>query len=784
MLLALLAAHALLGGAILLAARRLGRWGFAVGALAPAALLVWLATVAGRVLDGRPARSRLAWIPSLGLHADTSVDGFSLLFAGLVAGIGLLVFAYAWHYLDASPDAGRLAGLLTLFAGAMATVVVADGVLLLFVGWELTSITSYLLIGGDGRRAEAREAARHALLVTAAGGLALLGGLVILGSEAGTYRLNELLAAPPSGPAVSVALVLVLAGAATKSAQVPFHRWLPGAMVAPTPVSAYLHSATMVKAGVYLVARLAPAFAGHGAFRPLVVGLGLTTMLLGGWRALAPTDLKQLLAHSTVSQLGFLVLLFGIGHPATTAAAVALLVVHALAKAALFLVVGIVDHGAGTRDLAVLPPLVGPRWAWVRGFGAVAAASMAAVPPLAGFVAKDAAYAALVHGSAGDRLVLAGVVAGSALTVAYALRIAVGLHRPAAVATVAPAPAGEPAPRREPAGGAHPHPPSIGFLAPVAPLVGLSLVLGLAPSWWSRVSGPSGEALDPAAHPHLVLWPGVGAPLALSLLTLALGAGVFGALVADRRRRLARAVEATAAGAARRDPFGAATAGLLALARRVAATVQPGSLPVGVGLALVTVSVAATAALVGGPWWPGGVAVVGATANLPVAALLVVAGLAATLVRRRYVAAVLLGVTGYAMALLFLVHGAPDLALTQFGVETLSVVVFLVVLRFLPDRFESRPPLAARSVRLAIAGLVGAFVLAFSLSTAGLRPDRAVSRAMVERAEPEGHGANVVNVILVDIRGFDTLGEVTVLVAAAVGVAALARSGLRPRRRP
>ena len=198
----------------------------------------------------------------------------------------------------------------------------------------------------------------------------------------------------------------------------------------------------------------------------------------------------------------------------------------------------------------------------------------------------------------------------------------------------------------------------------------------------------------------------------------------------------------------------------------------------------MTVSVAATAALVGGPWWPGGVAVVGATANLPVAALLVVAGLAATLVRRRYVAAVLLGVTGYAMALLFLVHGAPDLALTQFGVETLSVVVFLVVLRFLPDRFESRPPLAARSVRLAIAGLVGAFVLAFSLSTAGLRPDRAVSRAMVERAEPEGHGANVVNVILVDIRGFDTLGEVTVLVAAAVGVAALARSGLRPRRRP
>jgi multicomponent Na+:H+ antiporter subunit A len=758
--------HAVVGVGVLLAGARLGRWAFAVGAAAPATSLGWFLVHGADIVDGHPATGSLAWAPTLGLELDTRVDAFSLTMGLLVAGIGVLVFVYAWRYLADSPAASRTAGLLTVFAGAMTTIVVADNVFLLFLGWELTSVTSYLLIGGDGRRAEGRAAARHALLITAAGGLAMLGGLVLLGSEAGTFRLSEILADAPSGTAVSVALLLVLAGAATKSAQFPFHAWLAGAMVAPTPVSAYLHSATMVKAGVYLVARLAPTFADHGAFGPVAVTLGLVTMVVGAWRALVPTDLKQVLAYSTVSQLGFLFALFGLGHPAATAAGVAVLVAHALLKATLFLVVGTVDHVAGTRDLARLPPLVGRRWKVAVGFAAIAAASMAAVPPLAGFVAKEAAYAALVHGSTLDRLVLAVMVAGSIGTVAYSLRLVVGLVRPASVVddhrSDAPAV----------------HAPTAGFLVPAVPLVILTVALGLVPSWWASLAGPAGESLDAAAHPHLTLWPGLGAPLALSAITLAAGFGLFLA-----RSTVGRVVRATLPASDRVTPFERAIAALLTLARVTSATVQRGSLPFAAGVALAVAAVASISALLTGPWGRGEVPVVGPVVNLPVAALLIVAGVGCTLATRRYVAAILLGGVGYAMALLFVVHGAPDLALTQFGVETISVVVFLVVLRHLPDRFEDRPPMASRSVRLAIAALVGTFVLLFSLAAAGVRPERTVAREMVERALPEGHGANVINVILVDIRGLDTLGEITVLVAASVGVASLAVARTRSGRR-
>src|SRR5690606_2019241 len=311
--LALLGLHGLVAAFAGPIVARLGRRGFAVLAVPPAALLAWAVAAAPRILDGDPIRERLSWAPSLGFEVTVALDGFSLLMLTLVSGVGVLVLAYAAAYLGDRADLGRLGGLLLAFGGSMAGLVVVDDLLAVFLFWEATSFTSYLLIGTEDRSATARAAALRALLTTGAGGLAMLGGFVLLALEGGTWSLSALVADPPTGTTVDVALVLVLVGAFTKSAQFPFHYWLPGAMVAPTPVSAYLHSATMVKAGVYLIARLAPGFADAALWRPLVVVVGLVTMFVGGWRALSQNDLKLLLAHGTTSQLGLLVVLFGMG---------------------------------------------------------------------------------------------------------------------------------------------------------------------------------------------------------------------------------------------------------------------------------------------------------------------------------------------------------------------------------------------------------------------------------------------------------------------------------------
>ena len=666
-------------------------------------------------------------------------------------------------YFPDGAASARIAGLLVLFAGSMLGLVLADNLIWLYVCWELTSVTSYLLIGREQRDAPQRTAALQALLVTGAGGLAMLGGFVILAQAADTWSMSALLADPPSGGAVGAGLGLVLLGIFTKSAQYPFHFWLPGAMVAPTPISAYLHSATMVKAGVYLAARFAPAFAATGMWRPAVLGIGLFTMVAGALRALRQDDLKLLLAYGTVSQLGFMMVLAGAGYADATKAVCVLLVAHAMFKGALFLVVGIVDHETGTRDRREIA-FLGQGWTAVRAVALVSAASMAGLPPLAGFVAKESAYEAFLHhGGTGGLIILAGIVTGSVLTFAYSARFAAPFLRRA--------PASAPRPS---------HAPAPAFVAaPVVLGIGTVLAgLAVAPLLDDLVRSAA-NALDPAVgKPKLALWHGFNGALGLSMLTVALGTAtaVAGGRVARLQARLAPPVRGD-------EVFTDLIRVLNLVARRVTAFVQPGSLPLSIGvILLVVIGTPSVMATLAGDW-PGWPEVEGIAAHYLLAALLVLATLGVATIRRRFAAVLLLGAVGFAMALLFAVQGAPDLALTQFAVETLSIVVFMLVIRHLPADFRPTRFRAATALRVGISTLVAVGVFGLAMLTTGGTGARPVSEAIVERSAPEGGGKNVVNVILVDVRGFDTLGEITVLTVAAVGVVALARIG-RGSRRP
>jgi multicomponent Na+:H+ antiporter subunit A len=771
---------------VALAARRLGTRSLLLAAAVPALTFGWALAVAPGVIDGDPRTESASWVPSLGLSFPLRLDAFALLFVLIITGIGMAVFAYARWYLHDGPGIGRLAGLLVFFAGSMIGLVLADNLLALFVFWELTSVASFLLIGIDDEKAAARAAAMQAFLTTGAGSLAMLAGLAVLGQQAGTYTLSEILAAPPSGTATDIAVVLVLAGVITKSAQVPFHYWLPGAMAAPTPVSAYLHSATMVKAGVYVVARFSPAFAEGTPWGPLVVAFGAATLVLGAYRALRQHDLKLLLAFGTVSQLGLMVLLFGIGTPEAVLAGCALVLAHALFKAALFLVVGTVDHQAGTRDLRRLGGL-GRRLPVLAGAAAVAAASMAGLPPLFGFVAKEAGLAALLEAplAAAGVAVLAGtVVVGSAGTLAYAFRFVWGGFGPHEHHV-----GGFPGDRRiDPDEVSAPGP---GLLVPSVVLAGLGVVFGLVPALPAVLLDPAAAALaPPGSEEHLALWHGLTGALGLSVVAIGLGAGL-----AVARRRVERLQANAPHPPSGSDAYQASVRGLLTGADQVTGAVQRGSLPFYLAVILASAVLAPGVPLAVGfarGDIPAPTALAEGPIQIVVVALLVVTALAVCLARRRVIAVILVGVVGYATAGLFVIQGAPDLAITQLLVETLGVVVFLFVLRHLPGRFPSGVRTApnrraARRVvvgRIALAVAVGSLVTVFALSASQQRSESPMAEAFVERAAPDGGGDNIVNVVLVDFRGFDTMGEITVLVVVALGVAALVQAARRSASSP
>ena len=738
---------------------RIGPRVLLVAAVVPTAVFALLLGRVGPVTSRGPDVIEVPWAETLGLRFDLRLDALGLVLALIVTGVGALVMAYArWYFADRREGLVRTALVLLLFVAAMLGIALADNLLAIYVAWELTTVCSFLLIADDGRSAASRRAALRAFVTTTGAGLAMLLGFLLLGESAGTFRISELVARPSTGDLAPVAVVLVLVGAFAKSAQVPFHPWLVEAMIAPTPATAYLHAAAMVKAGVVLLARLAPGFSEVTPWQPLVVVIGLATMLIGGWRALAQNDLKRLLAFGTIAQLGFLTLLLGAGTRTAALAGAAMLVAHALFKSGLFLVVGIIDRSAGSRDLTELSG-VGRRSPLLAASALLAAASMVGLPPFVGYLGKEAALEAFHTHAWGGDVVLGGIVLGSVLTVAYTGRFLHGAFAGAARDAdrwVAPRP---------------------GFLAAPMALALAGAVVGLVPHRLDRVLGAYADGLwGTGPTYHLALWHGFTPVLALSVGTLVAGAAL--AVLHGHLHGLHGRVSGPVTALAAQDLL---VRGATVLAGWADASMHVRGLPAQLARNLLVVTLVLAAALLpvgistprlwDSPWQ--GLAAVGA-----LAAALAVVGL-----RGHLQAAILLGVVGYLVAVVFVLHGAPDLALVQLLVETLTFVVFVLVLRRSP-RAAPSPTKGERARRAVVATAFGAVMAAGTLAMAG-RHAPSLSTGEYLRSSPGHGGPNVVNVIITEYRALDSLGEVSVLVVAATAVAGLVlrhtRTGGPPR---
>lgn len=723
-------------------------------ALIPGGLFVLLLGQVNRLASGEVLAWSLPWAPLLGLSLDVRIDGLSMLMLLLITGIGALILIYTSGYLSGDERQGRLLGLLLFFMAAMVGMVSTDNLIAIFVFWELTSFASYLLIGFNHEDKTARQSALQALLVTGAGGLALLAGIILLGQIAGTYAVSSL--AGLSGeitqhPLYLVVLMLVFAGAFTKSAQVPFHFWLPQAMAAPTPVSAYLHSATMVNAGVFLLAKLNPVLGGTAAWHYVLMIVGVVTMLVGAALALPQTDLKRLLAYSTVSALGTLTLLIGLGTKESVKAAVVFLIVHSLYKGALFMVAGAVDHGTGTRDVRALTGLWRnmPMVALAAG---LAALSMSGFPPLLGFIGKELLYEAKLQAPAVAGLITWAGVSANVMMVAVAITVGI-----------------RPFLGKPPQGPAHTA-PLVLWLGPIL-LAAAGLGLGFFPALLgSAVIEPAMVAIQGApVEIHLKLWHGINLVFLLSMATLLGGLAVFA--LRKKIRRLAASFHFLS----RVGPtalYEDLMAGLMAVATLQTRWLQHGRLRLYV---LTVVGVSLVGVFFGLTQF--GKITLGMGATIPTffeiavaVVVLVAAGLVVT-TSSRLTALLGLGVIGYGVALFFLFYGAPDLAITQILVETLTLLLFVLIIGRLP-RFVTISTPRRRVIDGILALLGGGVMTALVLKAVHVDSGEPISNYFVENALT-AHGRNIVNVILVDFRAMDTLGEIVVVVMAALGVATL-----------
>ncbi len=731
-----------------------------------AAALVVLALAAQPALAGDVEQVQLPWVPALGLNLSLRLDGLGLLFAGLILGIGLLIVVYARFYLPADEAMGRFLSLLLLFQGAMLGIALSGNILLLLIFWELTSLSSFLLIGFRSDKPEGRQGARMALAVTGGGGLALIGGLLLLGNIAGSYELADILAGGDlirASPLYPAALVLILLGCFTKSAQFPFHFWLPHAMAAPTPVSAYLHSATMVKAGVFLLARFWPVLSGTDLWFYLVATTGLATMLIGAAIALYKQDLKAILAYSTVSQLGLLTMLFGFGTPVAAQVGIFHLLNHALFKAALFMNAGIVDHEAGTRDVRLLGGLA-KLMPITATLGIVAAASMAGLPPLGGFLSKELMLEEAVHTAWAGTPWLVPLLAlvAATLSTAYSLRYIVHLYF---------------GPRRGNSPG-RPHDPPIGLWGPSGLLVAMTVLVGLFPGLMTAwVITPAGSTVTggtaPAFHP--ALWHGLTPALAMSVVAV-----VVGTLLLWRHWDIQRAWDRARLPDAKRL-FDLGLQQLVELARRLSDTVHNGSLQRQLSLLFLLAVTLGVEAIWTGGYGAGTRRTIEAPPVAVVAWLLLLGATAAVALgqRQRFQTLIYISVIGLIISLAFVYLSAPDLALTQISVEVVTILLLLLALNLLPKMPER---LASNSERLQnlTLGLAGGSAAGFAAWAIMTRePNNPISAYHWANSYSGGGGTNVVNVTLVDFRAFDTFGEIIVLGIAALTIFALLQPAAR-----
>lgn len=722
-----------------------------------------------------PRVENIDWMPTVHLNVLLRLGPLESLFGTLVLTIGVLVLVYCSGYFVNPPKGkrrriGSFAAQMTLFAAAMYGLVISDNMLMMFIFWEITSILSFLLVGYYAERASSRRAAGQALLVTTLGGLVMLVGIILMGSATGYWTFSQLTASGAldmnqlTSPAIAVAVVLLMIGALSKSAIAPFHFWLPGAMAAPTPVSAFLHSAAMVKAGVFIVARLSPTFAVTTTWHLAIIPLALVTMTMSGWMALRQKDLKLILAYGTVSQLGFIITVTSIGTRAAMLAALALTVGHAMFKATLFMVAGAIDHVVGTRDIRKLSGL-GRKSPQLYIISALAAASMAGIPPFFGFVAKEAAIESALHAEPlhgmPSVITTAGIVVGSILTVAYSLYLLYGAFatKPSTHVTGGGISADVEAM----------HKVTVPLIAPAWLLAAAGLVTGILPQGYDRLIAPYLSTAFPTepAEEHLALWHGFTLTLALTAAIILVG------IILHWQRNLVRQLNLD------KPALGDANAlydVILDLARRlslrVTAATQRGSLPLNEAVILLVLIVLPLASLLLGSrnnlrmeLWesaPEGAA----------ALLMIIAALAATRLRNRLSGVIMVGVTGYSLSIIFVLWGAPDLALTQLLVETVVMIVFVLVLRTLPPRAPTTGNADPR-YRAWLAVSVGIAVVILGAYAMSARTMPSISEEIPALAKDIGHGSNAVNVLLVDIRAWDTFGEISVLVIVAVGIASL-----------
>jgi multicomponent Na+:H+ antiporter subunit A len=747
-------------------------------AVVPASIFVYLLGFAVPVVEGEVVTSSIEWIAAYDINLSFLVDGLSLIFALTISGIGTLIILYSGAYLAGHHHQGRFLGFMLAFMGAMLGLVLADSLLALFLFWELTSVTSFLLIGFDHTRQAARRGAIQALVITNIGGMFLLAGAILVQQLSGSWEMSAVRAMGEvlrDNGLYLLVLICFLGAAFTKSAQFPLHFWLPNAMEAPTPVSAFLHSATMVQAGVYLLARMTPSLGGTDVWTGTLVTFGGVTLIWGALGALRQTDLKQILAQTTIASLGLLVLLIGLGSTYAIAAMVVYFVAHAFYKAGLFMVAGAVDHEAGTREITALGGLADKMPVTFIG-AALAALSMVGLPLTVGYFAKEEMYLGLLGGEWSTWLVLVVLVAGNAMLAGVALLVMI---RPFLGELV-------PTPKK-------PHEAPIAMLAGPILLGAAGIVAGILPEWLGHdvLSPGAGAILGRTVESHLTLAIDFASPLIwLSALTWLLGVLVYRQV--DAIRTLLRRFD-TALGWTADTVFDVVMFGLIRFSGAVTRLLHHGQLE----FYLVVVFAAMAVAMFGPMLAWGGLDWIVPTAELGdwskrlvlpdltiyewgIIALAVLGLIAVLVAPSRLVAILSLGVQGTAVALIFLLFGAPDLAFTQLMVEILSVVILTFVMtRLRLDQRDHRPfeDWARDGTLAALCGLGVSLLLMLVLNGT---LDTRLSDLFIATSVPIAHGHNIVNVILVDYRGFDTFGEIAVVMGAGMAILALLRRQKKP----